>query len=207
MGAYYQYQMSYNPVPWKGRTICLPTLGGEKFLETFYARTGNTLFLLDLLQEYGEAVVNTVCDYDKKGTFVYGVPYATHDTLLNKVERAMANSIKEMDESDWHDKCLSYNGFVVLCDERKEYIHLTPFLNANWAISPIALLTRSSKTAQGGGDFDVNELNCEDGMFVPSLAFDPDMIGAWIDCKIRLDDYIPDGYKDITDKVFVEERI
>ena len=206
MGAYYEYQISYNPVPWKGRTICLPTLGGMKFLETFYARTGNTLFLLDLLQEYGEAVVNTVCDYDKKGTFVYGVPYATHDTL-NKVERAMANSIKEMDESDWHDKCLSYNGFVVLCDERKEYIHLTPFLNANWAISPIALLTRSSKTAQGGGDFDVNELNCEDGMFVPSLAFDPDMIGAWIDCKIRLDDYIPDGYKDLTDKVFVEERI
>lgn len=206
MGAYYEYQISYNPVPWKGRTICLPTLGGMKFLETFYARTGNTLFLLDLLQEYGEAVVNTVCDYDKKGIFVYGVPYATHDTL-NKVERAMANSIKEMDESDWHDKCLSYNGFVVLCDERKEYIHLTPFLNANWAISPIALLTRSSKTAQGGGDFDVNELNCEDGMFVPSLAFDPDMIGAWIDCKIRLDDYIPDGYKDITDKVFVEERI
>ena len=69
------------------------------------------------------------------------------------------------------------------------------------------LLTRSSKTAQGGGDFDVNELNCEDGMFVPSLAFDPDMIGAWIDCKIRLDDYIPDGYKDLTDTVFVEERI
>lgn len=206
MGAYYEYQISYNPVPWKGRTICLPTLGGMKFLETFYARTGNTLFLLDLLQEYGEAVVNTVCDYDKKETFVYGIPYATHDTL-NKVERAMANSIKEMDESDWHDKCLSYNGFVVLCDERKEYVHLTPFLNANWAISPIALLTRSSKTAQGGGDFDVNELNCEDGMFVPSLAFDPDMIGAWIDCKIRLDDYIPDGYKDITDKVFVEERI
>ena len=97
MGAYYEYQISYNPVPWKGRTICLPTLGGMKFLETFYARTGNTLFLLDLLQEYGEAIVNTVCDYDKKGTFVYGVPYATHDTL-NKVERAMANSIKEMDE-------------------------------------------------------------------------------------------------------------
>ena len=206
MGAYYEYQISYNPVPWKGRTICLPTLGGMKFLETFYARTGNTLFLLDLLQEYGEAVVNTVCDYDKKGIFVYGVPYATHDTL-NKVERAMTNSIKEMDENDWHDKCLAYNGFVVLCDERKEYIHLTPFLNANWAISPIALLTRSSKTAQGGGDFDVNELNCEDGMFVSSLAFEPDMIGAWIDCKIRLDDYIPDGYKDLTDKVFVEERI
>ena len=206
MGAYYEYQISYNPVPWKGRTICLPTLGGMKFLETFYARTGNTLLLLDLLQEYGEAIVNTVCDYDKKGTFVYGVPYATHDTL-NKVERAMANSIKEMDENDWHDKCLAYNGFVVLCDERKEYIHLTPFLNANWAISPIALLTRSSKTAQGGGDFDVNELNCEDGMFVSSLAFEPDMIGAWIDCKIRLDDYIPDGYKDLTDKVFVEERI
>ena len=33
------------------------------------------------------------------------------------------------------------------------------------------------------------------------------MIGAWIDCKIRLDDYIPDGYKDLTDTVFVEERI
>lgn len=206
MGAYYEYQLTYNPMPWKVRTICLPTLGGKKFLETFYARTGNTLLLLDLLQEYGEAIVNTVCDYDKKGTFVYGVPYATHDTL-NKVERAMANSIKEMDENDWHDKCLVYNGFVVLCDERKEYIHLTPFLNANWAISPIALLTRSSKTAQGGGDFNVNELNCEDGMFVSSLAFEPDMIGAWIDCKIRLDDYIPDGYKDLTDKVFVEERI
>lgn len=206
MGAYYEYQLTYNPMPWKVRTICLPTLGGKKFLETFYARTGNALLLLDLLQEYGEAIVNTVCDYDKKGTFVYGVPYATHDTL-NKVERAMANSIKEMDENDWHDKCLAYNGFVVLCDERKEYIHLTPFLNANWAISPIALLTRSSKTAQGGGDFNVNELNCEDGMFVSSLAFEPDMIGAWIDCKIRLDDYIPDGYKDLTDKVFVEERI
>ena len=206
MGAYYEYQISYNPVPWKGRTICLPTLGGMKFLETFYARTGNTLFLLDLLQEYGEAVVNTVCDYDKKGTFVYGVPYATHDTL-NKVERAMADSIKEMDETDWRDKCSSFKGFVVLCDEREEYVHLTPFLDASWALSPIALLTRSSKTAQGGGDFDVNELNCEDGMFVPSLAFDPDMIGAWIDCKIRLDDYIPDGYKDLTDKVFVEERI
>lgn len=189
MGAYYEYQMSYYPVPWKVRTICLPTLGGKKFLETFYARTGNTLLLLDLLQEYGEAIVNTVCDYDKNGTFVCGVPYASHDTL-NKVERAMADSIKEMDESDWHDKCLSYNGFIVLCDERKEYIHLTPFLNANWAISPIALLTRSSKTAQGGGDFNVNELNCEDGMFVASRAFDPDMIGVWIDCKIRLDDYI-----------------
>lgn len=206
MGAYYEYQISYNPVPWKGRTICLPTLGGMKFLETFYARTGNTLFLLDLLQEYGEAVVNTVCDYDKKGIFVYGVPYATHDTL-NKVERAMADSIKEMDETDWRDKCSSFKGFVVLCDEREEYVRLTPFLNASWALSPIALLTRSSKTAQGGGDFDVDELNCEDSEFIPSLAFDPDMIGSWMGCEIRLDDYIPDGYKDITDKVFVEERI
>lgn len=67
MGAYYEYQLTYNPMPWKVRTICLPTLGGKKFLETFYARTGNTLLLLDLLQEYGEAIVNTVCDYDKKG--------------------------------------------------------------------------------------------------------------------------------------------
>lgn len=206
MGAYYEYQLTYNPVPWKVRTICLPTLGGKKFLETFYARTGNTLLLLDLLQEYGEAIVNTVCDYDKKGTFVCGVPYASHDTL-NKVERAMADSIKEMDETDWREKCASFKGFVVLCDEREEYVRLTPFLNANWAISPIALLTRSSKTAQGGGDFDVNELNCEDGMFVSSLAFDPDMIGSWMGYTIRLDDYIPDGYKDLTDKVFVEERI
>lgn len=206
MGAYYEYQLTYNPVPWKVRTICLTTLGGKKFLETFYARTGNTLLLLDLLQEYGETIVNTVCDYDKKGTFVCGVPYASHDTL-NKVERAMADSIKEMDETDWREKCASFKGFVVLCDEREEYVRLTPFLNANWAISPIALLTRSSKTAQGGGDFDVNELNCEDGMFVSSLAFDPDMIGSWMGYTIRLDDYIPDGYKDLTDKVFVEERI
>ena len=206
MGAYYEYQLTYNPVPWKVRTICLPTLGGKKFLETFYARTGNTLLLLDLLQEYGEAIVNTVCDYDKKGTFVCGVPYASHNAL-NKVERAMADSIKEMDETDWREKCASFKGFVVLCDEREEYVRLTPFLNANWAISPIALLTRSSKTAQGGGDFDVNELNCEDGMFVSSLAFDPDMIGSWMGYTIRLDDYIPDGYKDLTDKVFVEERI
>ena len=206
MGAYYEYQLTYNPMPWKVRTICLPTLGGKKFLETFYARTWNTLLLLDLLQEYGEAIVNTVCDYDKKGTFVCGVPYASHNTL-NKVERAMADSIKEMDETDWREKCASFKGFVVLCDEREECVRLTPFLNANWAISPIALLTRSSKTAQGGGDFDVNELNCEDGMFVSSLAFDPDMIGSWMGCESRLDDYIPDGYKDITDKVFVEERI
>ena len=90
---------------WKVRTICLPTLGGEKFLETFYARTWNTLLLLDLLQEYGEAIVNTVCE------------------------------------------------------------------------------------------------------FVPSLAFDPDLIGSWMGYTIRLDDYIPDVYKDLTDKMFVDERI
>ena len=112
-------------------------------METFYARTGNTLLLLDLLQEYGEAIVNTVCDYDKKGTFVCGVPYASHNTL-NKVERAMADSIKEMDETDWRDKCSSFKGFVVLCDEREEYVCLTPFLNASWAISPIAFLKDGS---------------------------------------------------------------
>lgn len=206
MGAYYNYQFTYELVSGGSRTICLPTLGGKKFLETFYARTSNTLLLLELLKKYDEAVVNTVCDYDKKGTFIYETPNVVYDKL-NKVEQAMANHLKTMNESDWLDKCLLFKGFSILCEERKEYVRLTPSLDVDWAISPVALLTRSSKEAQGGGDFDIDDLSREDGEFISSELFDSNMIGAWKDCRIRLDEYIPYGYKDITEKVFVEERI
>lgn len=205
MGAYYEYQITYPIVLLEERTVCLPTLGGRKFLENFYARSGNTLVLLSLLKEYGASIVNTVCDYDEAGAFEYAVPYAEND-VLTKHEKKLVERIKKMDETDWRDCCASFLGFTVICDERKEYVHLSPFMKANWAVSPIALLTRSSKDSQGGGDFDVDDVNCDHREFFTNEKFDPDMVGAWKDCKIRLDDCEPDGYADVTAKVFLDEK-
>ena len=127
MGAYYEYQVTYEMVSGGNRTICLPTLGGKKFLETFYARTSNTLLLLELLKKYDEAVVNTVCDYDKKGTFVYEVPNVVCDKL-NKVEQAMTHRLEMMNENDWLDKCLLFKGFSILCEERNSLMWIGRFL-------------------------------------------------------------------------------
>ena len=205
MGAYYEYQITYPIVLWEERTVCLPTLGGRKFLENFYARSGNTLVLLSLLHEHGASFVNTVYDYDEDGAFEHAVPFAEND-VLTKDEKKLVERIKNMDETDWHDCCTSFLGFALICDERKEYVHLSPFMKANWAVSPIALLTRSSKESQGGGDFDVDYVNCENSEFFTNEKFDPDMVGAWKDCKIRLDDCEPDGYTDVTVKVFLDEK-
>lgn len=203
MGAYYEYQLTYEPTPEKKRTICVPTLGGHKFCEMFYGCTDNTLLLLSLIQKYGEVIVNTVCDCDKEGAFANAVPFDSGDKL-NFTERRLVSRIQKIEAPEYLCMCRFFSQFFTVCDERKEYVELAPFILEDWVLSPIALLTRSSKDMQGGGDFGVESI--ESGQFVTYWRFSPYLVGAWKDCKIYLCDHKPDGYRDVTKSIFAQEK-
>ena len=83
-------------------------------------------------------------------------------------------------------------GFIV-CDSRRQYIDLYEF-SKGMTVSPLALLTRSTVNAQGGGDFDislVNEKEAKYKKFAENPEFDKNLICSWKDQEVQFyeDDY------------------
>lgn len=111
-------------------------------------------------------------------------------------------------------------GYIV-CDSKKQYIELYNFSNG-LTVSPLALLTRSSETSQGGGDFDVSDVDWEkvknseySREFKENLEFDKTLISSWKDLEIQFyeyDFYNPTEelqkklkeYEDISKKILLE---
>lgn len=94
-------------------------------------------------------------------------------------------------EKEYNLTSNSMLGYIV-CDSKKQYIDLYNFSNG-MVISPLALLTRSSETSQGGGDFDVSDVdwkklreeNSNYREFQENLEFDKTLISSWVDLEIQ----------------------
>ncbi len=100
------------------------------------------------------------------------------------------------------------NGIIV-CHKRKEYIILKEFFKKRgYVVDPLALLTRSSKNSQGGGDFDVEYLPTED--FLENKYFNEDLVTAWKDRELTylesLEE-IPNNYKNISKEILIIEKL
>lgn len=96
-----------------------------------------------------------------------------------------------------------YKEAIIACPERKQYFVFKEFVKEDeTTIEPLALLTRSSKESQGGGDFDVDYVNnAEAREFKESPNFDKNLICSWKDLEIEYLVEIPQGYEDITKKI------
>ena len=81
---------------------------------------------------------------------------------------------------------------VVINHSKNEYVDLLEykeFTGEDWAINPIPLLTTIGN-GKGGGDY---------------YGTNMDMVGYWACDLIEVKNYIPAGYKNITEEVIFEE--
>ena len=188
MGAYYQWQLK------KDDKIEVIKPDWLKFLESFYHFNDYTQAAMIFIKEAGKpVVVNTVCDYDD------------HREWLDKTIPVSEGKIKPLK-----------SGYLVN-DKTKTYFSLAKFFkfrnqldtddNYNkLLISPLALLTRSDVHAQGGGDFDVEDLKQNPERCCAVSVFDPELVGSWADSEVRYTDDPVSNYKDITTKIACYEQ-
>ena len=224
MGAYFEYQIrredgsitNIHPFELKKKVVSNEDIWyGQKFLESFYSGNWFTGCLYGLLKLNRRAVVNTVCDYDDyKG-------YAETPEEAENIENAFKYmqeygktpeyTKKELEEfqevtNDLNfDKPISerYKEAIIACPEKKQYFVFKEFVKEDeTTVEPLALLTRSSKESQGGGDFDVDYVNNTEPMeFKESPNFNKKLVCSWKDCEIEYLTEIPQGYEDITKKI------
>ena len=233
MGAYYGYQIvngenkiSYHSFDLEEKLRLKEfSVGGMKFLESFYNANEITQALYFMLEKIGKPViVNTICDYDDENTFKeqlkwgYGFKQTSFDIKeLGKFIRA-----KQKLEDEYHSTSSSMLGYIV-CDSKKQYFNINKFTKGT-VVSPLALLTRSSEISQGGGDFDVSDVDWEEikkleyhshREFKENPKFDKSLISSWKDLEIQFYEenkinYDEDlqrilkEYEDISDKIFLE---
>ncbi|RKW39492.1 MAG: hypothetical protein D8B60_10215, partial [Moraxella sp.] len=60
-----------------------------------------------------------------------------------------------------------------------------------------ALLTRFDVHAQGGGDFDVDDLTQNPERYGAVSVFNPELVGSWADSEVRYTDEPVSDYKDL----------
>lgn len=112
-------------------------------------------------------------------------------------------------------------GYIV-CDSKKQYFNIYKFTRGlDNVVSPLALLTRSTENSQGGGDFDVSDVDWEEVKkskykeFKENLNFDKSLISSWKDLEIQFyeDNFYNNSeelevklkeYEDISEKIFLE---
>ena len=231
MGAYYGYQVVNKENEINYSTFNLETklrlekfsVGGMKFLESFYEKSTITQALYFILKKIGTpVVVNTICDYDDEGTFKNQLAWNSgfEKTSFDVKELGKFIRAKQKLEKEYNLTANSMLGYIV-CDSKKQYIELYNFSNG-LTVSPLALLTRSSETSQGGGDFDVSDVDWEKVKnseyrreFKENLEFDKTLISSWKDLEIQFyeyDFYNPTEelqkklkeYEDISKKILLE---
>lgn len=231
MGAYYGYQVVNKENEINYSTFDLEaklrlekySVGGMKFLESFYEKSTITQALYFILKKIGTpVVVNTICDYDEDGTFKKQLDWNSgfEKTSFDVKELGKFIRAKQKLEKEYNLTANSMLGYIV-CDSKKQYIELYNFSNG-LMVSPLALLTRSSETSQGGGDFDVSDVDWEKVKnseycreFKENLEFDKTLISSWKDLEIQFyeyDFYNPSEelkkklkeYEDISKKILLE---
>lgn len=202
MGAYYGYQVVNKENEINYSTFDLEaklrlekySVGGMKFLESFYEKNQITQALYFILKKIGTpVVVNTICDYDEEDTFKKQLSWNSgfEKTSFDVKELGKFIRAKQKIEKEYNLTSNSMLGYIV-CDSKKQYIDLYNFSNG-MVISPLALLTRSSETSQGGGDFDVSDVdwkklreeNSNYREFQENLEFDKTLISSWVDLEIQ----------------------
>lgn len=202
MGAYYGYQVVNKENEINYSTFDLEaklrlekySVGGMKFLESFYEKNPITQALYFILKKIGTpVVVNTICDYDEEDTFKKQLSWDSgfEKTSFDVKELGKFIRAKDKIEKEYNLTSNSMLGYIV-CDSKKQYIDLYNFSNG-MVISPLALLTRSSETSQGGGDFDVSDVDWKKlreeksnyREFQENLEFDKTLISSWVDLEIQ----------------------
>lgn len=202
MGAYYGYQVVNKENEINYSTFDLEaklrlekySVGGMKFLESFYEKNPITQALYFILKKIGKpVVVNTICDYDEEDTFKKQLSWNSgfEKTSFDVKELGKFIRAKQKIEKEYNLTSNSMLGYIV-CDSKKQYIDLYNFSNG-MVVSPLALLTRSSETSQGGGDFDVSDVdwkklreeNSNYREFQENLEFDKTLISSWVDLEIQ----------------------
>ena len=230
MGAYYGYQVVNKENKINYSTFNLEeklrlkkySVGGMKFLESFYEKNEITQALYFILKKIGTpVVVNTICDYDDEGTFKNQLAWDSgfEKTSFDVKELGKFIRAKQKIEKEYNLTSNSMLGYIV-CDEKKQYIDLYKFTNG-LTVSPLALLTRSSETSQGGGDFDVSDVdwervkNSKYKEFKENPKFDKSLISSWKDLEIQFykEEYCNPSeelktklkeYEDISQKILLE---
>lgn len=231
MGAYYAYQITNDENRINYSTFDLEkklelekySVGGMKFLESFYEKNPITQALYFILKKIGKpVVVNTICDYDDEGTFKNQLDF--HESGFDKLsfdieELGKFMRTKTKFEKEHNLVSSSMLGYIV-CDSKKQYIELYKFSDG-LVVSPLALLTRSTEESQGGGDFDISDVDWEAlkeaeyrKEFKENLKFDKTLISSWKDLEIQFydDDYYNPSeefkkkqseYEDISEKILL----
>ena len=228
MGAYYGYQIvnGENKIGYDSfdlqEKLELENVGGLKFLESCYNANPITQALYFIMKKIGKpVVVNTICDYDDENTFKEQLKWDSgfEKTSFDMKELGKFLKAKEKLEEEYNLSPSSMLGYVV-CDSKKQYFKIYEFTKG-LVVSPLALLTRSTEISQGGGDFDVSDVDWEEisknqyREFKENKNFDKSLISSWKDLEIQFyeEDYynIPDDlkaklkeYEDISDKIFLE---
>lgn len=206
MGAYYAYQIVNDENEINVKTFDLEkklrlekySVGGLKFLESFYEKNSITQSLYYMLKLIGKPIiVNTLCDYDDKNAFKKQLDWNSGFDKVSFDIEELGKFIrtKAKFEKEYNLISSSMLGYIV-CDTKKQYIDLYEFSDG-MAISPLALLTRSTEESQGGGDFDISDVNWEEARqlkykeFKENLKFDKTLISSWKDLEIQFyeDDY------------------
>jgi hypothetical protein len=225
MGAYYGYQVVNKENEINYSTFDLReklkikdySIGGMKFLESFWNKNKITQSLYFILKKIGTpVVVNTICDYDDENTFKkqldWNSGFEKTSFDMKELGKFIRTTIKL--EKEYNLSKTSMLGYIV-CESRKEYINLFEFENG-LVLSPLAILTRSSENGRGGGDFDISDVEWEKlreeksiyREFQDNLEFDKNLISAWKDLEIQYFEKLPDEikkeYKNISSNVFLK---
>lgn len=225
MGAYYGYQVvnkeneiNYSTFDLRDKLkIKDYSIGGMKFLESFWNKNKITQSLYFILKKIGTpVVVNTICDYDDGNTFKkqldWNSGFEKTSFDMKELGKFIRTTIKL--EKEYNLSKTSMLGYIV-CESRKEYINLFEFENG-LVLSPLAILTRSSENSRGGGDFDISDVEWEKlreeksiyREFQDNLEFDKNLISAWKDLEIQYFEKLPDEikkeYKNISSNVFLK---
>lgn len=228
MGAYYGYQVvnkenkiSYDSFDLKEK-LKLENVGGLKFLESFYNANPITQALYFILKKIGTpVVVNTICDYDDEEVFKEQLKWdlGFKETSFDIKELGKFLRAKEKLEEEHNLSPSSLLGYIV-CDSKKQYFNIYKFTRG-LVVSPLALLTRSTENSQGGGDFDVSDVDWEEVKkskyreFKENLNFNKSLISSWKDLEIQFyeDNFYNNSeelkaklkeYEDISEKILLE---
>lgn len=231
MGAYYGYQVvngenkiSYDSFDLEEKLKLKGYIGGMKFLESFYNANEITQALYFIMKKIGKPViVNTICDYDEDGTFKEQLKWDSgfEKTSFDIKELGKFLRAKEKLEEEHNLLPSSLLGYIV-CDSKKQYFNIYKFTRGlDNVVSPLALLTRSTENSQGGGDFDVSDVDWEEVKkskykeFKENLNFDKSLISSWKDLEIQFyeDNFYNNSeelkvklkeYEDISEKILLE---
>ena len=229
MGAYYGYQVvngenkiHYNTSDLEKELRLKGSVGGFKFLDSFYNNTPITQALYFIMKKIGKpVVVNTISGSDEDGTFKNELKWRSgfQETSFDVKELGEFIREKQNLEEEYNLSPSSLLGYVI-CDSKKQYFDIYKFTKG-LVISPLALLTRSSEISQGGGDFDVSDVDWKEVSknqyreFKENPKFDKSLISSWKDLEIQFYEenkinYDEDlqrilkEYEDISDKIFLE---